>query len=132
MAEGESDFAIEVDSLVKSYGPRRAVDSISFAVRTGEVVALLGANGAGKSTTVEILEGHRKRTSGSVKVLGIDPERGGRSFRDRIGVVLQSSGIDRELTVREVLRLYGAAYSNRRSPDELLELGVVDLVGGGV
>ena len=114
--------AIEVRDLVRTYGDTRAVDGVSFTVEPGEVFAILGPNGAGKSTTVEILEGHRTRTSGEVEVLGVDPARGGRAFRDRIGVVLQSSGIDRELTAREVLDLYGAAYSKRRPVDEVLEL----------
>jgi ABC-2 type transport system ATP-binding protein len=118
--------AIEVENLVKTYGENRAVDGISFSVGEGEVFAILGPNGAGKSTTVEILEGHRERSSGSVSVLGGDPATGGRSFRDRIGIVLQTAGIDRELTVREVLNFYGAAYSSRRSTDELIEL--VELV----
>jgi ABC-2 type transport system ATP-binding protein len=114
--------AIEVENLVKTYGDNRAVDGISFSVAEGEVFALLGPNGAGKSTTVEILEGHRERSSGSVSVLGLDPSRGGRAFRDRIGIVLQAAGIDRELTVREVLDFYGAAYSSRRPTAEVIEL----------
>lgn len=114
--------AIEVRDLVKHYGAVRAVDGVSFDVAEGEVFALLGPNGAGKSTTVEILEGHRLRGGGEVRVLGADPGRAGRGFRDRIGIVLQSAGIDRELTVREVLDFYGAAYSRRRDTDELIEL----------
>ncbi|MFQ5558598.1 MAG: ABC transporter ATP-binding protein [Acidimicrobiales bacterium] len=114
--------AIQVDDLVKVYGDARAVDGLTFEVREGEVFALLGPNGAGKTTTVEILEGHRARTSGRVRVLGEDPGDAGRSFRDRIGIVLQSSGIDPELTVREVVDMYGAAYSRRRATDEVIEL----------
>ena len=86
--------AIEVRRLRKTYGPIVAVDDLSFDVRAGEVYALLGHNGAGKSTTVEILEGHRDRTVGEVSVLGTDPRHGGRELRDRIGIVLQSSGIE--------------------------------------
>ena len=115
-------YAIEVVDLVKDYGDNRAVDGVSLRVEEGEVFALLGPNGAGKSTTVEILEGHRERSSGSVQVLGVDPGSADRRFRDRIGIVLQSSGIDPELTVREVLELYSAAYSRRRSADEVIEL----------
>jgi ABC-2 type transport system ATP-binding protein len=114
--------AIEVHDLVKTYGENRAVDGISFSVEEGEVFAILGPNGAGKSTAVEILEGHRERSGGDVSVLGLDPAVGGRAFRDRIGIVLQSAGIDRELTVREVLDFYGAAYSSRRGTDETIEL----------
>ena len=103
--------AIVVERLCKHYGRLRAVDGVSFQVRRGEIYALLGPNGAGKTTTVEILEGHRKRTSGSVKVLGSDPAACGRDFRERIGIVLQSGGIDAELTVREVVALYASFYA---------------------
>ncbi len=114
--------AIEVRDLRKEYGERVAVDGLSLGIEEGEVYALLGHNGAGKSTTVEILEGHRRRTSGHVSVLGVDPERAGPSFRDRIGIVLQSSGVELELTVREVLDVYGSTYSRRRPDDEVLAL----------
>jgi len=113
--------AIEVSDLTKRYGDTLAVDGVSFSVEPGEVFAILGPNGAGKSTTVEILEGHRDRDRGSVSVLGIDPAKGGREYRDRVGIVLQSAGIDKELTVREVLDLYGAAYTRRRPIDEVLD-----------
>jgi ABC-type multidrug transport system ATPase subunit len=93
--------AIVVCGLSKDYGPVRAVDDLSFTVARGEIFALLGPNGAGKTTTVEILEGYRKRTSGEVSVLGVDPATGGRAYRERIGVVLQSAGFDEEFTVRE-------------------------------
>lgn len=114
--------AITVRGLTKSYGSLRAVDGVSFDVVEGEVLAILGPNGAGKTTTVEILEGHRTRDGGDVSVLGTDPGRGGRRFRDRIGIVLQAAGVDRELSTREALELYGAAYSAPRSIDELIEL----------
>ena len=114
--------AIEVRDLVKAYGDTRAVDGLSFAVEEGEVVAILGPNGAGKSTTVEILEGHRARTSGEVTVLGVDPGQAGPGFRDRLGIVLQSAGVDKELTVREVLHFYRVAYSRPRDVDELIAL----------
>ena len=116
--------AVEVRDLFKTYGDTRAVDGISFSVEEGEVFAILGPNGAGKSTTVEILEGHRERSAGEVSVLGTDPAEAGAAFRDRIGIVLQSAGVDRELTVREVLELYGASYSRPRDVD-----GLVGLVG---
>ena len=94
---------IRVEQLRKQYADTCAVDDLSFAVEAGEVYTLLGENGAGKSTTVEILEGHRQGTSGSVRVLDRDPWNAGRDFRDRIGIVLQSSGIETEFTVREVV-----------------------------
>jgi ABC-2 type transport system ATP-binding protein len=116
--------AIEVEDLFKSYGPVDAVRGISFRVEEGEVFALLGPNGAGKTTTLEILEGHRRRSGGRVSVLGVDPEAGGRAFRERIGMMLQSAGIDAELTVREVLSLYAASY-----PRSLPVADVTGLVG---
>jgi len=85
------------------------------------VYALLGENGAGKSTTVEILEGHRARSSGEVVVLGEDPGRAGRAWRDRIGIVLQTSGVEHELTVREAVSIYGSCYSARRSVTDVID-----------
>ena len=111
---------ITVRNLVKDYGAARAVAGISFDVEAGEVYGLLGENGAGKSTTVEILEGHRERTSGDVTVLGEDPGDASRTFRDRIGIVLQTSGIEPVLTVRELVALYGACYRRRRSVGDCL------------
>jgi ABC-2 type transport system ATP-binding protein len=118
--------AIGVADLRKSYGDTAAVDGVSFEVAEGEVYGLLGHNGAGKSTTVEILEGHRERGSGDVTVLGVDPSKAGRDLRDRIGIVLQTSGIESELTVREAISLYGSVYRRRRPLDEVLDLVGLD------
>ncbi|MGA9279277.1 ABC transporter ATP-binding protein [Ilumatobacter sp.] len=118
--------AIEVRDLHKHYGDNHAVRGVSFDVAPGEVYALLGPNGAGKSTVVEILEGHRAASSGEVSVLGFDPSKSERDFRDRIGVVLQSSGVENEFTVREVVELYASAYRSRRSTDEVLGLTGLD------
>lgn len=114
--------AIEVEDLFKSYGQVNAVRGVSFCVQEGEVFALLGPNGAGKTTTLEILEGHRRRSGGQVRVLGMDPQRRGPALRERVGIVLQSAGIDRELTVREVLRLFGGCYPQSLPADELIEM----------
>jgi ABC-2 type transport system ATP-binding protein len=114
--------AIRVRDLQKSYGALRAVRGVSLDIAEGEVYALLGHNGAGKSTIVEILEGYRARDSGEVDVLGVDPARGGRDFRDRIGIVLQTSGVERELTVREAIDLYSSAYRRRRPTGEVIAL----------
>ncbi len=114
--------AVEVSGLRKSYGGQEAVRGVSLSIDEGEVYALLGHNGAGKSTIVEILEGHRTRDAGEVSVLGTDPARGGRAFRDRIGIVLQTSGVETELTVREAIELYGAGYRRRRPVDEAIAL----------
>src|SRR6056297_587918 len=117
---------VDVSDLHKYYGAVRAVDGLTFHIDAGEVYALLGENGAGKSTAVEILEGHRTATSGSVAVLGVDPSDAGRDFRDRIGIVLQSSGVETEFTVREVIELYGGCYRNPRSLDEVVALTGLD------
>lgn len=115
-------MAIEVTGLVKTYGDLRAVNGVDLSVAEGEVFALLGPNGAGKSTTVEILEGHRTPTAGTVRVLGMDPETGGRSYRERIGIVLQETAIEDALSVREAIAYYGALYPQRRRPEELIEI----------
>ncbi len=114
--------AIEVRELRKSYGAREALHGVDFAVETGEVFALLGPNGAGKTTTVEILEGYRPRSGGDVRVLGVDPERAGRDFRARIGIVLQSSAVYPTLSVGELLELFACYYPAPREPGEVVRL----------
>lgn len=114
--------AIEVSGLVKRYGNVEAVGGIDLTIEEGEVFALLGPNGAGKTTIVEILEGHREASSGTVSVLGHDPARAERSFKDRIGIVLQEGSVETELTVREAINIHGGAYSNRRNTEELVEI----------
>jgi ABC-2 type transport system ATP-binding protein len=117
---------IDVHELRKRYGEVEAVRGVSFRVGEGEVFCLVGPNGAGKSTTVEILEGYRARSDGSVSVLGHDPGRGERALRERIGIVLQECGIQPDLTVAELLEMYGRYYSKRRPVDELIELVELD------
>jgi ABC-2 type transport system ATP-binding protein len=102
--------AIKVRDLHKSYKGVPAVRGISFEVAEGEVFALLGPNGAGKTTTVEILEGFRARESGVVEVFGFDPGKGEREYRERIGIVLQDTTVDRFLTVEETVELLGQGY----------------------
>jgi ABC-2 type transport system ATP-binding protein len=114
--------AIEVSGLKKSYGPREVLHGVSFRVEPGEVFALLGPNGAGKTTTVEILEGYRERDEGSVQVLGTDPARAGSEFRERIGIVLQSSAVYPLLSAREILELFAGYYESARNVGEVIEL----------
>jgi len=116
--------AIRVEELRKRYGEEEALRGISFEIEEGEVFGLLGPNGAGKTTTVEILEGYRKRDGGEVEVLGFDPQRSERSFRERIGVVLQTSELWSSLTPLETLRMFAGYYPRPRAVD-----GVLDLVG---
>jgi ABC-2 type transport system ATP-binding protein len=114
--------AIEVSDLRKSYGDFEAVRGISFAVERGEVFGLLGPNGAGKTTTVEILEGYRERSAGSVSVLGQDPGQPSRQLRERMGIVLQSSGFYPRVTVQEAVEHWAILYPKPRDPDEVIEL----------
>ena len=102
--------AVRVRGLRKAYGELTALDGVDLTVARGEVLALLGPNGAGKTTMVEILEGHRRADAGHVSVLGYDPGKRERGFRERIGIVLQEAGLDPTITVREAIELYGAAY----------------------
>jgi len=117
-----AETVIAARGLRKSYGDNEAVRGIDLEVSAGEIFAFLGPNGAGKTTTVEILEGYRKRSGGEVSVLGEDPERAGRAWRERIGIVLQSCRLDPYLTVRESLELYAGYYSRSRPVGEVLEL----------
>ena len=114
--------AILVRDLRKSYGDVDAVRGIDFDVARGEVFGLLGPNGAGKTTTVEILEGYRNRTGGIVSVLGHDPAGRPRALRERIGIVLQSSGMYRYLTVREAVAHWAALYPRPRDVEEVIEV----------
>ncbi|HEX5370379.1 MAG TPA: ABC transporter ATP-binding protein [Dehalococcoidia bacterium] len=118
----DGDAAIEVQDLRKTYGDFEAVAGIDLRVERGEIFALLGPNGAGKTTATEILEGHRNRTSGDVRVLGYDPERGDTAFKQRIGIVLQETGVEPYLTVEETLDMFRSFYPHPRSLDEVLML----------
>jgi ABC-2 type transport system ATP-binding protein len=114
--------AILVRDLHKRYGDHHAVRGIDFEVAPGEVFGLLGPNGAGKTTTVEILEGYRTRTSGIVSVLGHDPQQRSRELRDRMGIVLQSTGMYRHIAVREAIAHWARFYPAPRDVDEVVEL----------
>ena len=121
---------IEVRDLRKAYGGNKALHGVDLSIAQGEIFALLGPNGAGKTTCVEILEGFRHRDSGDVKVLGMDPElsgHGARQFRDRIGIVLQSTSDAGDLTVNETIRHFSGYYSKPRDPDEVvIAVGLVE------
>ena len=123
----EDGVAIRVRGLRKRYGDVEAVRGIDLTVRTGEIFAFLGPNGAGKTTTVETLEGYRHRDAGEAEVLGSDPARPAAGWRARIGVVLQESQPEAELTVEECVSLYAGYYPRPRPVGETLELvGLAD------
>jgi ABC-2 type transport system ATP-binding protein len=122
-----ADPVISVRGLRKSYGDFEAVKGIDLEVSGGEIFAFLGPNGAGKTTTVEVLEGYRARSAGEVSVLGVDPASPNRSWRERIGIVLQECRLTPELTVTEAVELYAGYYSAARDVGETV--GLVGLAG---
>jgi ABC-2 type transport system ATP-binding protein len=117
--------AVEVNDLRKNYGEHEALRGVSFEIRQGEVFSLLGPNGAGKTTAIELIAGYRRRDGGTVTVRGTDPARASREWRGRVGVVLQSSAMYENLTVRESLALFAGYYEHPRPVDEVV--GVVGL-----
>src|SRR6476619_5024206 len=114
--------AVTVDGITKSYNGLQALRGVSFEIAQGQIFGLLGPNGAGKTTTVEILEGYRERDGGAVTVLGEDPSTAGLDWRQRIGVVLQSSSFYDSLTVAENLALFAGYYTQPRPVGEVVEL----------
>ncbi|KQM39230.1 ABC transporter ATP-binding protein [Microbacterium sp. Leaf203] len=116
-----SENVVEVENLRKTYkGGLEALRGVSFDIRRGETFALLGPNGAGKSTVIEILEGYRDRTSGDVRVLGVDPHRGGLDWKARLGIVLQNTGEAPTASVRELLAHFASFYPRPRDVDEVI------------
>jgi ABC-2 type transport system ATP-binding protein len=122
--------AISVRGLRKRYGDVEAVRGIDFDVRRGEVFGLLGPNGAGKTTTVEILEGYREPTAGEVTVLGHDPGRRERDLRERVGIVLQATGMYRHITVGEALAHWAGFYPHPREVDEVIGVAGLEAKAG--
>jgi ABC-2 type transport system ATP-binding protein len=124
---------IEVKGLKKSYGDLQAVRGLDLEIEQGEIFSLLGPNGAGKTTTVEILEGFRTRDSGSVSVLGVDPQINGREsriWRNRIGIVLQNSADAGDLSVGETIEHFSGYYSNPLDVQEVIHsVGLVEKQG---
>ena len=118
---------IEVTNLVKRYGSHTAVDDVSFTVEEGEILAILGPNGAGKTTTVESISGLRTPDSGSISVLGLDPQHDRDALRGVVGVQLQESELPEQLRVGEALDLYASFYPNPRDRERLLtDLGLAE------
>jgi ABC-2 type transport system ATP-binding protein len=129
-APADGEAVISVRDLRIRYGQHEALAGLSFEVRRGELFALLGPNGAGKTSTVEILEGYRRRTGGQVSVLGTDPWQAGSAWRAQIGVMLQETGPEPDLTVTECLRLYAGYYPDPWPAADLLELTGLDAHAG--
>jgi ABC-2 type transport system ATP-binding protein len=113
---------IEVRDLVKRYGDLVAVNGVSFGVAEGEVFGILGPNGAGKTTTLEMIEGMRPIDEGSATIDGVDVARNPREVKRRIGIQLQASAFFDELTLLELLDLFGRLYERDVEPMALLEL----------
>ena len=124
----ETTYAIEVQGLHKSYGDFEAVKGIDLKVKTGEIFALLGPNGAGKTTTIEILEGFLKPNAGHVRVLGYDPAKHERVYKEQIGIVLQETEVEEFLSVEESIRLVRSYYQDPVPLDDILAVtGLTDL-----
>ena len=104
------DSIVQVEGLRKVYGATVAVDGVSFEVQEGEIFGMVGPNGAGKTTTIECLEGLRKPDAGTVRVLGVDPQREGQALCLQVGMQLQHSNLPDRMKVWEALDLYAAFY----------------------
>jgi ABC-2 type transport system ATP-binding protein len=119
--------AVEIRGLVKNYGRTRAVRGLSMRAQRGQVTAVLGPNGAGKTTTIEVCEGYRRPDEGSVRVLGLDPQRDGRALRARVGVMLQSGGIPTMARGSDYLKVMASFYASPLDPAMLMDkLGLTE------
>lgn len=117
-----SDHALVVDNVVKRFGGTTAVDGLSFTARRGQLLALLGPNGAGKTTTIEMCEGFITPTSGTIRVLGMDPVANPQAVRNRIGIMLQGGGAYASVSVREMLELAAGYNADPHDPQWLMQL----------
>ncbi len=114
--------AILVENIRKRYKDTLAVADVSLRVDPGDVLGILGVNGAGKSTTVEIIAGLRSCDSGTVRVLGLDPRRDRKAVRRVLGVQLQEAQLHDALTVSELVEMYRSFYADPRTADEVIEM----------
>jgi ABC-2 type transport system ATP-binding protein len=115
------EIVIELENIRKSYGNVKAVDGISLRVNKGEVLGVIGANGAGKSTTLEIMMGLRTPESGSVKVLGLDIIDGSDDIKQKIGIQLQQTALYDRIKVKEALELFSSYYDKKRDLQEIIQ-----------
>jgi len=112
---------VKCEHVTKSYGNLVAVNDVSFGVEEGEIFGLVGPNGAGKTTLIEMIESLRKPDSGSIRVLGLDPTKESGRLKEKIGVLLQTTSIQRNLKVKEAVKLFASLYQNASdNPEELL------------
>lgn len=116
------EVALRVSNVVKTFGSTTAVNGMSFAARRGEVLALLGPNGAGKTTTIEMCEGFTTPTSGSIDVLGMDPQTEPEKVRERIGIMLQGGGSYSGIRVKEMLNLTASYNADPLDPEWLMDV----------
>jgi ABC-2 type transport system ATP-binding protein len=114
--------AVEIAHLRKAYGPLVAVDDVSFSVAEGEIFGILGPNGAGKTTTVECAIGLRSPDSGTIRLLGLDPQASRDEVQEIVGVQLQASALPAKLRVGEILDMYRSFYREPADISELLEV----------
>ena len=120
LGRASDDAVIAVDDVRKAYADVQAVDGVSFRVAKGEIFGLLGPNGAGKTTTMEMIEGLHSPDSGEIHVLGMDVRHAATAIKSRVGVQLQTAALYPQLTVTELLELFGSFYGRRPATERLL------------
>jgi ABC-2 type transport system ATP-binding protein len=124
---------LDVDGLVVRYGTRTAVDGVSLQIKRGEIFGLLGPNGAGKTSTLSAVEGLLKPAGGTVLVDGVDIQRDPLAAKARLGVQLQASSFQSELTIEQIVRLYSGLYGVRITKqgivDRIRDIGLDDELG---
>jgi ABC-2 type transport system ATP-binding protein len=121
VAVPDGDGILQVRELTVAYGPKLAVDTVSFEIRRGEIFGLLGPNGAGKTSSLSAIEGLIKPRSGAVLVDGIDSRRHPNQARARMGVQLQATSFQSELTIKEIVRLYAGLYGIQLSGEQIAD-----------
>ena len=114
--------AVEIEHLRKTYGTVVAVDDVSFSVAEGEIFGILGPNGAGKTTTVECAIGLRTPDSGTIRLMGLDPQADRDKVHEIVGVQLQESSFPAKLRVGEILDMYQSFYREPADVTELIEV----------
>ena len=120
LGRASDDAVIAVDDVRKAYDDVQAVDGVSFRVAKGEIFGLLGPNGAGKTTTMEMIEGLHSPDSGEIHVLGMDVRHSATAIKSRVGVQLQTAALYPQLTVTELLELFGSFFGRRPATERLL------------